>query len=45
MSTRKIFHSEKQDTISVDPLDDWNGEEDIEEYLLKWFCPDKDEYS
>ena len=45
MSTRKIFHSEKQDTISVDPLDDWNGEEDIEEYLLKWFCPNKDEYS
>lgn len=45
MSNPYVLHSEKQDTWMCDPLDDWNGEENIEEYLLKWFCPDKDEYS
>ena len=37
MSVNPILYSEKQDTIAVDPLEDWNGEGSLEEYLGKWF--------
>lgn len=42
--SRKILYTEKQDSWMVDPYDDWNGEENIEEYLSKWFGDGDDEY-